>query len=140
MRGFSLTQPWASAVMLGLKQWETRSWRTSYRGEVAIHAAKTFPKWCKNFAYEQDMPSSSLPLGQIICIATITDCQRTEDIRNLLPAEEITWGDYGDSRYALRLGKVIRLSPYIAFRGALGLWPISKDVLEIIRRSCELPA
>jgi activating signal cointegrator 1 len=34
----TLTQPWASLVALGAKHIETRSWSTSYRGPIAIHA------------------------------------------------------------------------------------------------------
>lgn len=40
MRIISLWQPWASAISLGLKQFETRSWSTNYSGLLAIHAAK----------------------------------------------------------------------------------------------------
>jgi hypothetical protein len=40
MKAISLWQPWASAVALGSKRIETRSWQTSYRGPIAIHAAK----------------------------------------------------------------------------------------------------
>lgn len=40
MKALSLTQPWASLVAVGAKRIETRSWRTSYRGPLAIHAAK----------------------------------------------------------------------------------------------------
>jgi hypothetical protein len=36
----SLTQPWATLVALGAKRIETRSWATSYRGPLLIHAAK----------------------------------------------------------------------------------------------------
>lgn len=36
----TLSQPYASLVALGAKRIETRSWRTSYRGPLAIHAAK----------------------------------------------------------------------------------------------------
>jgi len=43
LRGFTLTQPWASLVAGGAKHNETRDWYTSYRGLLAIHAAKTFP-------------------------------------------------------------------------------------------------
>lgn len=39
MYAITLYQPWASAVVLGLKQYETRSWPTNARGIVAIHAA-----------------------------------------------------------------------------------------------------
>lgn len=40
MRGLTLTQPWATLVAQGAKRIETRSWSTSYRGLLAIHAAK----------------------------------------------------------------------------------------------------
>jgi hypothetical protein len=42
MRTISLWQPWASAIALGAKRVETRSWATNYRGPLAIHAAKRF--------------------------------------------------------------------------------------------------
>jgi len=40
MKALSLWQPWASAIALGSKRIETRGWATSYRGPLAIHAAK----------------------------------------------------------------------------------------------------
>jgi hypothetical protein len=40
MKAITLTQPWATLVALGAKKIETRSWSTSYRGPLAIHAAK----------------------------------------------------------------------------------------------------
>lgn len=40
MKALTLTQPWASLVAIGAKRIETRSWSTSYRGPLAIHAAK----------------------------------------------------------------------------------------------------
>ena len=40
MKALSLWQPWASAIALGHKRIEPRHWTTSYRGLIAIHAAK----------------------------------------------------------------------------------------------------
>lgn len=40
MKCLVLTQPWASLVAFGEKSIETRSWRTSYRGPLAIMAGK----------------------------------------------------------------------------------------------------
>lgn len=40
MKALTLTQPWASLVAIGAKHIETRSWATSYRGPLAIHAGK----------------------------------------------------------------------------------------------------
>ncbi|KPV50187.1 hypothetical protein SE17_28415 [Kouleothrix aurantiaca] len=36
----TLTQPWATLVAIGAKQIETRSWATTYRGPLLIHAAQ----------------------------------------------------------------------------------------------------
>jgi activating signal cointegrator 1 len=38
VRVLSLLQPWASLLVFGEKRVETRSWKTAYRGPVAIHA------------------------------------------------------------------------------------------------------
>ena len=43
MKVLSLWQPWASLVAFGRKRIETRSWSTSYRGPLMIHAAKRPP-------------------------------------------------------------------------------------------------
>src|ERR1700694_3122793 len=40
MKALSLWQPWASLIAMGLKEFETRHWATSYRGPLVIHAAK----------------------------------------------------------------------------------------------------
>ena len=40
MKVLTLTQPWATLVAIGAKQIETRSWATTYRGPLLIHAAQ----------------------------------------------------------------------------------------------------
>lgn len=40
MKALTLHEPWASLVAHGYKAIETRSWRTRYRGPLAIHASK----------------------------------------------------------------------------------------------------
>lgn len=39
MKAITIWQPWASLLACGGKRFETRSWATSYRGPIAIHAA-----------------------------------------------------------------------------------------------------
>jgi hypothetical protein len=36
IKAISLWQPWASFIPQGLKHYETRSWKTSYRGKLLI--------------------------------------------------------------------------------------------------------
>jgi hypothetical protein len=43
----SLWQPWAHLIAIGAKRFETRSWSTTYRGLMAIHAGK---KWTSRMA------------------------------------------------------------------------------------------
>lgn len=40
VKALTLTQPYATLVAIGAKKIATRSWSTSYRGPLAIHAAK----------------------------------------------------------------------------------------------------
>lgn len=40
MKALTLTQPWATLVAIAAKKFETRSWYTSYRGQLAIHASR----------------------------------------------------------------------------------------------------
>jgi len=134
----TLRQPWCSLVALEAKRIETRSWRTSYRGWLAIHAAKTLPA-AERLLCEQEpfrtallrdtmldptRPlAAQLPRGCIIAVAWLDSCLPMETIEQ--PGElERSFGDYAPGRYAWYLSRVYRLEPPIPARGALGLWRI----------------
>jgi len=42
MKALTIRQPWASAIMAGVKRVENRRWGTDYRGPLAIHAGQGF--------------------------------------------------------------------------------------------------
>lgn len=44
MKAITIKQPFASQIAVGLKEYEFRTWRTSYRGEILIHAGKGIDK------------------------------------------------------------------------------------------------
>lgn len=75
MKGLSLWQPWASLIMTGAKKFETRSWRTGYRGPLVIYAAKGgLPKWeLKDYLHGRlfgDVFQRGLaPLARAYCVA-----------------------------------------------------------------------
>jgi activating signal cointegrator 1 len=100
VKALSLWQPWASLVALGVKTLETRSWSTSHRGPLAIHAAAAVPdhafgqcqrhrRWTVgDFTIERDNPRGTaraylmrgpiawpyrLPLGAIVATCTLVD-------------------------------------------------------------------
>ena len=133
MKALTLTQPWASLVMEGAKRYETRSWTTSYRGPLAIHAAKGGAD--RAFTVELIRggvlrTTSLLPLGSVLGIVRLKDVHSTDhgpywdwDRRIPLTAyTEAELGDYSPHRFAWEL-RVIEVFPEpIPARGALGLW------------------
>ncbi|MXO81707.1 ASCH domain-containing protein, partial [Paenibacillus sp. OT2-17] len=44
MKVLSMIQPWATLLVQGETLYETRSWKTRYRGPLAIHASQKVDK------------------------------------------------------------------------------------------------
>ncbi len=44
MKAITIKQPFASLIAEGLKTYEFRTWKTSYRGKILIHAGKCVDK------------------------------------------------------------------------------------------------
>lgn len=146
IRGLSLTQPWATLMAEGKKQIETRSWYTLYKGSVAIHAAKTFPRWARDLAQTGtflnalNRPNEEFPLGAIVAVGNLHRVgrigQRSDGavyiVGRDLPVEgdEVEFGDYSPGRYAWVFTNVQPLAHPVPCRGALGLWHVPAGVLE----------
>lgn len=126
MKALSLLQPWASAIMLGGKRIETRSWKTEYRGLIAIHASKKMPK---NTRYVLP-PDLNLPLGAILGTVTLSDVKRVEEVKGNLSAWELALGDYSDGRWAWLLTDIMPFDQPIYCKGALGLWKVPEEIGE----------
>lgn len=133
-KGLTLHQPWAILVALGEKRVETRSWRTSYRGPIAIHASRTLPPGA-SFLAETDpyfvttlgkYPIERVALGAIIGTVILVGIERTQDV--IVGAKERAFGDYGHDRWAWLLSDPVHFDEPIPWRGALGLWGIEPDV------------
>jgi activating signal cointegrator 1 len=125
MKALSLYQPWATAIMLGNKKIETRSWRTNFTGRIAIHAAKTFPAWAKEFAESERALGripECLPFGAIVGFVTLMGMRRTEDVAHQITAFERLYGDYHPGRWAWMLSDIKPLEEPIFIKGAMGLW------------------
>jgi len=134
MKALTLTQPWATLVAIGAKRIETRSWRTPYRGSLAVHAAKSFPKSARAFAFALDL--GPLPTGAVIATCRLISCVPTRELQHnrlievdylagcedfLLDNRERAFGDYSPGRYAWLLADVKPCEPIPAV-GALSLW------------------
>ena len=75
MKVLTIKQPWASLIMLGLKKYEFRSWKTDYRGELLIHAGKGIDKdgmeRLKKYILE------NMPTERILGKVKLIDCIKT---------------------------------------------------------------
>ena len=71
MKVITIKQPYATLIAEGIKEFEFRTWKTKYRGDILIHAGKSIDKKAmekfKNYSY-------TYPCGQIIAKAKLTDC------------------------------------------------------------------
>lgn len=132
MKAITLWQPWATLIAIGAKEHETRSWPTKYRGMLAIHAAKTFPKeeqeLCRFEPFKSDLDKSGLvvdglPRGAIVATANLIDCIKiTEEyISKIVGTKEYDYGDYEVDKYVWIL-KDVRNIKAIPAKGKQGLW------------------
>ena len=73
-RVLSVKQPWAWAIVSGLKRVENRSWATKYRGTIYIHASRQVDSWGKEwFAKHKIKLPSDLPTGVVIGTCELVD-------------------------------------------------------------------
>jgi hypothetical protein len=138
MNALSLYQPHAAAYALGLKRNETRSWKTSFRGRIAIHATKVIPAENARLQFatfqSEKLDSKRQLVSSIIGICEIVDCVRVEEIRDTLSDQERELGDYSDGRFAWISEKHQLLREAIPCRGARRIWklpPITADLVEL---------
>jgi hypothetical protein len=138
IKAISLWQPWASLAACGAKSIETRGWSPSYRGPLAIHAAKrvltndflysllhdkTFVQAYLKVGLTELSGMRRLPRGVILATCTLADCVRTEDV----PAigwKERAFGDYSPGRWAWLLTNIKMLPEPIPCVGRQGLFNV----------------
>lgn len=124
MKVITIQQPFASLIVAGLKEYEFRTWKTSYRGEILIHAGKRVDKEAMK---RLESFGLDCPLGCILAKATLTDCVIVdEDLRQTLREKNapVYWGtteDPGWQGYGFKLENIQPMDP-IYTNGMLGLW------------------
>lgn len=153
MKGLTLTQPWATLIALGAKRIETRSWQTSYRGELAIHAGKGLGEFdseaelwirCLTDPFRAALTAGGyanpghLPRGKIVAVVNLDSIWRLmaggiEGFSPQPPANELAFGNYAPGRFGFLLTDSRPLPEPIPCRGALSLWEVPAEVQAQIR-------
>lgn len=126
MKVITVKQPWATLIAEGYKEYEFRTWKTKYRGDILIHAGKGIDR--KEMDRFKHL-NLQYPIGQIIAKATITDCVCVDDKlrsylekKNLIVYKGIVEESAKDWKgYGFKLENVKKIKP-IEINGKLSLW------------------
>lgn len=147
----SLWQPHASLMFLEpdwRKKVETRGWETSYRGPLAIHAAKT-TKGMEIIDYEAEIARAlvhaklldydfkegvtkwhTLPLGALLGVVNLVDCQPTEKLRRTVTPRERCFGNYEPERWGWITEDARALPAPVPYRGMQRIFEIDASLVE----------
>jgi len=129
MKALTISQPYASLIASGEKWVENRTWQTSYRGELAIHAGL-------GSRYLKKEQLADYPTGCVIAIARLVACVSAASIsiqghdRKLgsvvIPGSKVTWLEalthkHAEGPWCWILEDVRTIDP-VQVRGAQQLW------------------
>ena len=141
MKMLSLWEPYASLMALGHKRIETRSWTTTYRGPLAIHAAAgglSRTELIKMMGTPEivklGLNPSELNPGHILAVVDLVDCRST---RFPIPPgmdipRERAFGNYEPGRWMWITQGLKKLRRPIPFKAHQGLCEVPADVVERI--------
>ena len=120
MRVITLKQPWATLVAEGLKKYEFRSWKYSYRGELLIHAGKGIDEEAmKKF----ENLNLKYPQSRIVAKVRILDC--IELNKKIISENELVYGHkYDRTGYAWKLELIEKMNNNEEISGKQGIWNI----------------
>jgi hypothetical protein len=117
------------------KRIETRSWPTSYRGELVICAAKRKPTLAECGDMDTLKASAHWVYGAALCVVVLYDCRRTEWATQHLKLSETerNLGDYTPGRYAWLTRYCRKLLKPVPITGRQGLWNLDLETAAPIR-------
>ena len=123
MKVITIKQPWATLIAKGYKEYEFRTWKTKYRGEILIHAGKGIDK--KAMAGFENL-KFEYPVGCIIAKAQITDCIPVDDDfrKKVLPKNPNVYKGLNKTEwkgYGFKIENVEEIET-IEINGKLSLW------------------
>ncbi|MBZ9637590.1 ASCH domain-containing protein [Clostridium sp. FP1] len=147
MKCLSIIEPFATLIAIQEKKIETRSWKTNYRGKIAIHASKNINKEGKESCLKHEFMKVledkyilingnnkiqyNFNFGNIIAIGDLIACVQMKELyedyailENGMKVEgnELIFGDYTPGRYAWILDNIHLINKPLEVKGHLGLW------------------
>lgn len=145
MKAITLWQPWASLIATGAKTFETRSWKTNYRGPLVICSAKgglskgeMIHYTCLRYFRRGLAPLLGKPigtdycgisiehllLGVALCTVDLVDCRKTDDLTQKEIGADKPFGDFSLGRYAWKLENVKMFDKPFPVKGQQGFFNV----------------
>jgi len=134
MKALTICQPYAELIIRREKRIENRTWPTSYRGPMYIHAGKS-----RQWLGEGDLERfPNMPFGAVVGIATLFDCVQL----NNSTIDRYPWiadHEHAHGPWCWLLVNVVPIGPW-PWRGAQGLFDIDEDELgRVANRELGIP-
>lgn len=161
VRIITLWQPWASLMALKLKCYETRSWKTAFRGPLLIHAAQRQMRtvdvavWERAIAMKEGFrcPAHLHPVqtyGRVVAEVDLTGCYRMVEHSQPCNGEVISVSSIAEAEMEVGLWEVGRFAwecqnvrplnnPFL-WVGRQGLRWASPELLQAVRNDLESAA
>jgi len=146
MKALTVCEPYASLIRDGLKRVENRTWRTSYRGSMYLHAGKSRnwlsldPTGTIDQAY--NMPVSKMTFGAVIATVELVDCIHIDTIRVPTILAKYPWlpeHEHANGPWCWILDKVVPIGPW-PYKGDRGLFDIPDEALNrVANRQLGIP-
>lgn len=116
----SVRQPWAELIMAGRKRFELRTWETSHRGPLTIHAGLRIDLDAGRAA---GLASSGLPVGTFVGVVEVVECSPfTQTMAEEMVRAGAYFGEREPGLFAWELANPVRLLLPVPARGSMGLF------------------
>jgi activating signal cointegrator 1 len=120
--GLSIRQPWVELILQGRKTIEVRTWSTSHRGELWLHAGQRVDNQA---CAKHHISGTGLVLGAIVGAVDVEDCFRFDaQTWHSLRKAHLNIVPFDERYYGWQLRNPRRISP-VSYRGTLGLMNVS---------------
>lgn len=125
MKALSFRQPWAELVLQGRKTLDVRTYTTTHRGLLAIHASTNIDREaCKVFGFDP----ANLMVGAVIGTVELVDVQPlTLEQHESRQADHLTGHRYRETFFGWELAEPQRLARAVKARGRTRLFEVALE-------------
>lgn len=134
LKCLTICQPYASMIASGEKRIENRTWGTSHRGILAIHAGKSLRY------YGGETPEPGTPFGAIIAVAKLLSCMRCDErFLDWCRFQGPRYADHAEGEVCWVLDDIRPLQNPIGMNGARGLFDVPAQFAKLVTSQLYLP-